>query len=566
MLEGNRKLGKFPKQLSEVVKKFHTTFAITDFELEHTQLLKHDIDVQGHQPIRQKTRPVPYGVRDQVANMLTDLKNRQIIKDSQSPWASPIVLVAKKDGTTRLCVDYREVNKITKKDCYPLPPIDVTLQNLQGKRWFSSLDLASGYWQVPLTEEAKEISAFTTTAGQFEFNVLPFGLTNAPSAFQRLMGRVLGDLKGPEVSVYIDDILIATKSEERHLEVLGKVLETFQRANLKVKPQKCRLMESSLEFLGQVVDKEGIKTDPEKVTNIKNYPRPGNIAQLRTFLGMAGYYRKFVLRFAQIAKPLHALTSSKFKFSWSHEHDKAFEDLKEVLVKAPVLGQPNIEKARNGTRPFIIYTDASNIGVGAVLAQEGDDGFLHLLFFASKPFTSAERNYHGTDQEALALIYSLKKFHYFIFGIHTIVRTDHAALTSLFERTHVSPRVLRWALEVQRYDLHIEHVKGAANCVADALSRGPVESQQCDTPFCAADEKVVCDWLNELRQDPDFETVVKAVENQREEEVRLPKYNRRLSSIDFTIDNGQLKLLAEDGSLIPVVQRICRHELQEKTA
>ncbi|KAK6027021.1 zinc knuckle [Ostertagia ostertagi] len=283
MLQQNRSSGELSKELIGILGKFDETFAITDSELEHTSLVEHDIDVQGHPPIRQKTRPVPYSVRKKVDDMLSDLKDRKIIEESQSPWASPIVLVAKKDGSTRLCIDYREINKVTKKDSYPLPPIDVTLQNLQGKRWFSSLDLASGYWQVPLSEKAREISAFTTTSGLFHFNVLPFGLTNAPAAFQRLMDKVLGNLKGSEVSVYLDDILIATETEQRHLEVLEQTLEAFRKANLKVKPQKCRLMEPSLEFLGHVVDKDGIKTNPDKVGNIRKYPVPRNIAQLRTF-------------------------------------------------------------------------------------------------------------------------------------------------------------------------------------------------------------------------------------------------------------------------------------------
>uniref|UniRef100_A0A7I4YTU1 RNA-directed DNA polymerase n=1 Tax=Haemonchus contortus TaxID=6289 RepID=A0A7I4YTU1_HAECO len=383
ILNKNRKAGVIPEELRRVIEEYSDVFAVPDKELTQTNLVTHDIDVGGHLPIRQKTRPVPYGIRAEVDTMLRDLKERIVIEDSQSPWASPIVLVAKKDGTTRLCVDYREVNKVTKKDSYPLPPIDITLQNLQGKRWFTSLDLASGYWQVPLTERAKEISAFTTTSGQFQFRVLLFGLTTAPAKFQRLMDKVLGDVIGPEVSVYIDDILIATDSISRHVDVLGKVLLAFRHAKLKVKPQKCRIMEPSLEFLGHVVDADGVRADPEKVSRIKNYARPQNVAQLRTFLGMAGYYRKFVLRFVQIAKPLYELTSSRNLFNWSEEHSMAFEALKKALTETPVLAQPNLEKARDGSRPFAIYTDASTAGIGAVLAQEGDDGLLHPLFFTS---------------------------------------------------------------------------------------------------------------------------------------------------------------------------------------
>ncbi|EYB94572.1 hypothetical protein Y032_0170g268 [Ancylostoma ceylanicum] len=284
---------------------------------------------------------------------------------------------------------------------------------------------------------------------------------------------------------------------------------------------------------------------------------------------MAGYYRKFVLKFAQITKPLYELTSPKNRFLWSAEHENAFKTLKKVLSEAPVLAQPNIEKARDGSRPFVIYTDASRVGLGAVLAQQGEDGLIHPVFFASKSLTQAERNYHVTDQEALAMVYALKKFHYFIYGVRTIVRTDHAALTSLFKRTNVSPRVLRWALEVQRYDLTIEHVKGSANCVADALSRG-IPQNACAARGDAEDEKVVCavqesEWLAELRQDPYFSPVISAIENKRDEEVKLPRHEKLLSSADFLIEGGKLKLIREDGSAVSVVPQSRRRELFDES-
>ncbi|EYC17459.1 hypothetical protein Y032_0030g2061 [Ancylostoma ceylanicum] len=309
LLIKNRCENELGNEVIVLIQEYQNVFALTDVELTQTHMIEHDVEVGNHEPIRQKTRPVPLRLRGQVNEMLMDLKKRNIIEESTSPWASPIVLVAKKDGSLRLCVDYREVNKVTKKDSYPIPSIDVILQNLKGKKWFSPLDLASGYWQIPLTKRAKEISAFTTTSGLYQFRVLPFGLTAAPAVFQRFMEKVLGELIGPEVAVYIDDIIIATETLERHTEVLGAVLDAFQRANLKIKPQKCRLVEPAIQFLGHIVDKDGVRTDPEKIEKIKNYPRPSNLAQLRTFLGMAEYYQKFVLRFAEIAKPLYALGS-----------------------------------------------------------------------------------------------------------------------------------------------------------------------------------------------------------------------------------------------------------------
>ncbi|EYB94915.1 hypothetical protein Y032_0166g90 [Ancylostoma ceylanicum] len=312
--------------------------------------------------------------------------------------------------------------------------------------------MAPGYWQIRLSDTAKEKSAFTTSEGLFEFEVLPFGLSTSPAEFQRLMDMVLGEIgvKDSEVFVYIDDILIATKTVERHYEVLCLVLTALRKANLKLKPQKCEFFKKEVSFLGHKINEEGVTTDPDKVCKIQQYPAPRNVSDLRTFLGMASYYRKFILGFSKIAKPLYNLTSPKMEWKWTAVESNAFESLKEVMTKAPVLAQPDVAAAANESRPFIIYTDASGDGLGAVLCQEGEDKLLHPLYFASKSLTKAERNYHVTDLEALAVIFALKKFHFFIYGLKTVVRTDHEALTCLFKQTNVSARVLRWALEVQK--------------------------------------------------------------------------------------------------------------------
>ncbi|KAK6061327.1 hypothetical protein COOONC_01002 [Cooperia oncophora] len=274
---------------------------------------------------------------------------------------------------------YREVNKVTKKDSYPLQAVDLILQNLEGKKFLSTLDLASGYCQVPSTDQANEISVSVRTSGIFKFRVLLRGLTTAPAVFQRLMEIVLGKLIGAEVAVYIDDILISTETELRHYEVLSQVFEEFRKAHLNLKPQKCRLMESTIDCLGHIVGAQGAhmnpdkvkriveyprpqSVSPDKVKRIVEYPRPQSVSQLRAFLGLAGYYRKFVLRlrFARTAKPLHDLTSARRAFVRGATQEQAFESLKKVFSEAPVLPQQGIEKARNNQRLFCIYTDASS--------------------------------------------------------------------------------------------------------------------------------------------------------------------------------------------------------------
>ncbi|WKX98818.1 hypothetical protein Q1695_014030 [Nippostrongylus brasiliensis] len=573
LLTDNRKGEPLPAGIWEMIAENHDLFAIEDSELTQTQLVTHEIDTGETRPIRQRTRPVPLGVRSELREILQGLLERGVIERSHSPWASPVVLVRKKDGSLRLCVDYRELNKHIKQDAYPLPAPDAMLQSLQGKRIFTSLDLCSGYWQIPLSEDARAKSAFTTAEGLFEFTVLPFGLSTSPAEFQRMMDRVLGEHKDREVFVYIDDILVATEAEERHQEVLAGVLQALRNANLKLKPQKCVFMEKEIVFLGHKVDASGLKVDPDKVTKVEQYPKPSNLGEMRTFLGLCGYYRKFIWKFASIARPLFDLTSKKVKWEWKEDQEVAFAKLKAALSTTPVLAQPDVTRARTGERPFIIYTDASQYGVGAVLCQEGDDGFLHPLYFASRSLTKAERNYHVTDAEALAVVFALRKFHFFVYGLDVTVRTDHLPLTALFKRTNISGRVLRWALEILQYKVKIEYVKGQANRVADALSRGvpcaereeELHGNVQDRLVCVATTSEATPWLRELSQDPEYGEIIKCLEGQQQDrEIRLPRSGKRLKVLDFVIDEGDLKLFGEDGGAVRVVPTSKRRELFEE--
>ncbi|EYC35032.1 hypothetical protein Y032_1180g3735 [Ancylostoma ceylanicum] len=554
-------------ELEQLIRKYRDVFAVRDSELTQTDLVEHSIDTGDSPPIKQKTRPVPLGARQEFKSIIHGLLERGIITKSKSDWASPVVLVRKKDGSLRLCIDYRALNKVTKQDSYPLPTIDTVIQSLGSKKVFSTLDMASGYWQIKLSEAAKEKSAFTTSEGLFQFEVLPFGLSTSPAKFQRLMDMVLGELqiKDSEVFVYIDDILIATETAERHNEILEMVFRAFRKANLKLKPQKCEFFKRKVHFLGHIIDDSGVSTDPDKISKIKEYPAPSNVNELRTFLGMAAYYRKFILGFSRIARPLYSLTSPKAKWRWSDTETSAFEKLKEVMTQAPVLAQPDVTAARDHSRPFIIYTDASGDGVGAVLCQEGTDKMLHPLYFASKSLTKAEKNYHITDLEALAVVFALKKFHFFIYGLKTIVRTDHKPLTCLFKQTNVSARVLRWALEVQRYRLEIQYVAGKANAVADSLSRGVAKETVKEDEMNVGGEAIVAQieveesvWLRELEQDPDYMSVIEKVRNGEDSEaVSLPRCAKKYRIADFTIDHGDLKMMTEAGmvTVVPKTRR-----------
>ncbi|EYB80921.1 hypothetical protein Y032_0397g710 [Ancylostoma ceylanicum] len=299
--------------MRQIIREHSEAFAVVDAELTQTDLVVHEIDTENHMPIRQKERPVPMGTRKEFKGLIKGLVEHGILEKSSSEWAFPVVLVRIKDGTIRLCVDYRQLNKVTKQDSYPLPFIDMVLQSLSGKKVFSTLDMASGYLPIRLSEDAKKKSAFTTSEGLFQFVVLAFGLCTSPAVFKRMMDKVQDELKvkDDEIFVYIDDILVATETIERHFEVVKMVLEALQKASLRLKPQKCEFMKSQVNFLGHVIDGNGIHADPDKIRKNSEYPAPSNISELRTFLVMASYFRKFMMNLSKIAKPLYDLTSTK---------------------------------------------------------------------------------------------------------------------------------------------------------------------------------------------------------------------------------------------------------------
>ncbi|CAD6199495.1 unnamed protein product [Caenorhabditis auriculariae] len=532
------------KTLSEKVKKlvskFTDVFVQDDKDLTQTPVFTHDIELLDDRPIRQKTRHIPFGLRNEFRKTLDEMLSKGVAEPSSSPYASPVVLVKKKDGTIRVCIDYREINKVIKQDSYPLPKMDSIVQDLGGNRFFSTLDLLAGYWQIPLTEKAKEVTAFTTSEGLFQFTVLPFGLATSPPTFQRMMEIVLKDLiRDGGVHCYIDDVLVASKTEEEHLELLEKVLDAFRRAGLSLKASKCKIMQQQVKFLGQIIDSNGVSTDPEKIAAVKDFPQPSKRDELRSFLGLCSFYRKFIFKFGTICKPLYELISEKVKFEWTTETLAAFDHIKQELIKAPVLAQPDIEGAINGSKPFIIYTDASRKGIGAVLCQKGIDEFLHPIFFSSKGLSAAEVRYGITELEALGVIHAVRKFHQFIYGIGATVRTDHQPLLCFFKRGELSPKVMRWALDVQRYQINLEYVKGKANVVADALSRGPtqiLEIDPNDQDYVVAAVKLELDrtedeqWLAELREDQDWTEAVAAVEQANDSfSLKLPGIEKDLT-------------------------------------
>ena len=438
--------------LQELIKENADIFALTDAELGCTTLVKHCIQTNDHAPIKQGVRRTPFVHRKTISGLIDRMLKQGVIRPSSSPWASPIVLVKKKNGEFRFCVDYRRLNAITRKDVYPLPRIEDILDTLSGTKYFTSLDLAAGYWQIALEENSRSKTAFATHCGLHEFVRMPFGLCNGPATFQRLMEVVLAGLVWKNCYVYLDDILICSRTFTEHLQHLREVFERLREANLHLKPEKCLFVRETVPYLGHVVTKQGISPDPAKTRTVREYPPPSDRTQLRQFLGLASYYRRFVPGFAKIASPLHSLLKKETTFHWSDNCQEAFEVLKERLITTPVLAYPEFGDGHS----FVLETDASTQGLGAVLAQKKSDGRVHPIAYASRSLQPHEKNYAITELETLGLVWAVKHFRPYLLGHPCTVYTDHAACTSLLQSRNLSPKLARWAMIIQELDLDIK--------------------------------------------------------------------------------------------------------------
>ena len=426
-----------------------------------TNMAEHFIPTTGS-PIKIPPRRIPANYRVEVEEQLQQMLATGIIEESSSPWMAPMVFVRKKSGELRLCVDYRELNKRTVKDAYPLPRPDEAQDRLAGAAVFSSLDLRNGYWQLPIHEEDRPKTAFSPGPGLglFQFCRMPFGLSGAPSSFQHLMDKVCRGL--PFVTTYLDDVLVHSANDEDHEKHLREVFQRLTQAGLTLRGKKCHIGMSKVAYLGHIFSSEGMKPDPQKISAVKEWNTPTDVSGLRSFLGLASYYRRYIQRFADIAAPLHHLTSKGVAFQWDMTCQSAFEELKVELTKTPVLAFPDFSQA---AAPFHLQTDASARGIGAVLEQDG-----HVIAYASRVLSSAERNYSVIQRECLAVVYALKQFRHYLLGRHFILLTDHAPLLWLSAQK-MEGMLARWALAMQEYSFTMQHRKGRNNGNADALSR-----------------------------------------------------------------------------------------------
>ena len=471
----------------DLLLTYQDTFSEGEGDVGCTRLVQHEIPVTSEAPVRQRYRRIPPAQFAQVKEHVQELLRRGIVRPSSSPYASPIVVVQKKTGEIRLCVDYRELNAKTRRDAYPLPRIDESLDALSGAKWFSTLDLASGYNQVPMAEKDKEKTAFCTPFGLFEFNRMPFGLCNAPGTFQRLMERIFGDQSLQSLLLYLDDIVIFSTTFTQHLQRLDLVLGRLRHHQLKLKLSKCCFFQAEVQYLGHVVSAAGVATDPGKIRAVAEWPTPRTLKELRAFLGFASYYRRFVEGFAGLAAPLHRLVgecqgprgrptprSPVIGSHWTPACAEAFQTLKHRLTTAPVLAYADFKL------PFVVEIDASYQGLGAVLSQE-QEGRRRPIAFASRGLRNTERNmnnYSSMKLEFLALKWAVtEKFREYLLGHSFTVYTDNNPLSYVQTTAKLAAVEQRWASQLAQFNFTIKYRPGPSNRNADALSRLPTREE-----------------------------------------------------------------------------------------
>lgn len=450
-------------RLNEIVDNYFSSFDSN--KLGCTTVVQHKIQVTQSEPIKQRYYPVSPFKQAIIDAEIDKMLELGVIEKSSSGWSSPVLLVPKPDKSWRFCVDYRRLNRVTTRDAYPLPYISDILRKLGGAKYLSSLDIQSAYWQVEVEPSSRQYTAFTVPSrGLFQFKRMPFGLHNAPATFQRLVDTLFGPELEPYILKYLDDIIIATPTLEKHFEVLELVFQRLKEANLSLNQEKCHFCRPELKFLGYVVNRSGIAVDPGKVEAIVNLPKPTTVREVRRIIGMISWYRRFVDGFSDIISPLTALLRKNKKFVWDEKCDESFRKIKEALISAPILACPNFDY------PFYVQTDASAYALGCVLTQKYNDRE-YVICYLSRTLSRAERNYSSTERECLAVLWAVEKLRCYLELSKFYVITDCHSLLWLENLKDPTGRLGRWALRLQQFDYEVIHRRGKEHIVPDTLSR-----------------------------------------------------------------------------------------------
>jgi hypothetical protein len=454
------------KILTEFFEEYQDVFSKHELDIGRTHLTEHAINTGGAPPYKAAPRRVPFAYRNEADGAVQKFFDQGIVRESTSPWASPLVFVRKKNGKLRPCVDYRRLNSVTRKDAFPLPRIQDCFDTVADATLFSSMDITSAYNQIPIKEADIPKTAFVTKYGLFEFTVMPFGLCNAPATFQRVIELALAGLQWKTCLIYLDDCLVFSKTFDDHLIRLGEVLDRIRTAQLKLKPEKCHLLQSEVVYLGHILSAEGITPNRENVEKILHWRTPTNVKQVQSFLGMANYYRRFIPGYAARVRPLIDLTQKGKAFEWTPTCQEAFTDVKDILSSPQVMTHPH------GDGRFILDCDACDVSIGAVLSQI-QECVEKVIAYGSKTLSKAERNYCVTDKELLAVRYFTEYYRCYLLGHEFAVRTDHQALKWMFSLKHPKHRIARWIEALSEFDFTIEYRSGNKHGNADSMSRCP---------------------------------------------------------------------------------------------
>ena len=426
------------------------------------------ITLSKNESFNYKSRRLSYHEQHELSKIIKDLLEKGTIRESESPFASPIVLVRKKNHDEyRLCVDYRTRNSLTLRENYPIPVIEDLIDRFSKKNFYSVMDLKSGFHHIPMHEDSIQYTSFISPLGQFEYTKMPFGLKNASAVFQRFVEKIFRPLlEANKVTIYIDDLLIASETIEEHNEILSEVFTLLATNLLELNIAKCKFYYSEIDYLGYSLSNGGVKPNRTNVEAINQFPIPKNMRELQRFIGMCSYFRKFICDFCHLAKPLQDLIKMNPKiFKFGQEQIDAFENLKSKLMGRPVL---SIFTPNNDVE---LHCDGSSIGYGAILMQKDEKGKMHPIFYYSKRSTEQEAKYHSFELETMAIIYALRRFRIYLLGRKFKVITDCNALKLTLNKQIVNPRISRWALEIQNFDFDIEHREGHRMQHVDALSR-----------------------------------------------------------------------------------------------
>ena len=452
-----------------VLRKRAGAFSTGDEDIGCAGLTKHRIELYDATPIRQKPRRFPAPVTEEIERQCGELMEQGIIQYSRSPWSSPVVPIRKKDGTLRLCIDYRKLNRVTKSDRFPMPSMTDLVFSLHGAQHFTTLDLVKGYYQVPLDPSTAEVTAFSTSSNHYQFRRLSFGLKNAPAAFQREMQEVLREFESSQVVVYIDDILILGRNYAEHLSLVDRVLQTLEHYGMKVKPEKCSWVKTEVNFLGHIVGRSGVRKSPEYVKGVIEFPRPENVKKLRSFIGLVNFQRKFIPNCSVLSKPLTQWLGKpdKTRLPWNEDMDRAFSDLKEEMKKDIELVYPDFTPS---APPIELSCDASVFGAGACLAQRQGD-HMRVIGYASTTFNKAQQNYSTIEKELEAIRWAVQVFRSFLVGVKFTLFTDHRPLVFMANMSKINSRVMRTLNEIGEYNFDVRYRPGKENTLADTMSR-----------------------------------------------------------------------------------------------